>query len=156
MEFASKPRLYVSGFICTDVIIDKQTGLLSAIRIASAFNSFPADATVRDDETGVSRDVLAFPRINCRAVIQVYCDTPTRFRLTMQAKRPDGSSMTPTTDQAAGEYEIEGGAEGLTLDVGMAIASDTAGTHWIELIVDDQMATKWPLLIIHPQAKETD
>ncbi len=159
MDDSEKARIYVSAFICTDVIVDQKNGLLSAIRIASVFNAFPAEATLHEPGSAQdSRTVMVFAPIMCRVVIHVYSDNPCRFRLTLRDKRPDGSYMNPTASQT-GCYEIEGGAQGLTLDVALTLAADSPGTHWVEVMIDEELVTKWPLLIIHPTAAvvpETD
>lgn len=117
------------------------------------FNAFPSEATLTDPDEN-SRPVMVFAPIICRVVIHVYSDTPCSFSLTLAAKRPDGRHMNPTNSQLAGQYEIEGGAQGLTLDVAMTIATGVPGTHWVEVVVDGNVSARWPLLIVHPETSE--
>jgi hypothetical protein len=144
----AKQKVYVSAFVCNDIIRDRETDLLTAIKIANGFNA-PISTFVPRNPDGTpdseGRIIISSPII-CHLVISFFCEVARSVSLTVKAKLPTGDDMA-NAPNASQTFDIGAGAAGRVPNVELSMASDTEGTHWIEVYVHDEIATKVPLKI---------
>jgi hypothetical protein len=149
-----KPKVYVSAFVCTETIRDKESDLLTAINITNGFNAGVSVLTPKHPDGSLVKEkrIIFCNPINCHAVIAFYAERETDVEFLVKARRPDGSEMgTARTPQI---IEIGEGAAGMVLNVKLSLASEMEGTHWIELYTDGELATKLPIKVVHETPSE--
>jgi hypothetical protein len=151
MEAAEKPRVYIAAFVATDAFRDDESKLLTALRIAPAFKANPLIFTPKPG--GIPDPAQAqkfYEPARCKLVMILHCESDHTFDLQIKVKNPSGVDMYDEQSTPSGPCTLAAGALGqLILKIDLALAADLAGTHWMEIYVDGEVATKLPLLIYH-------
>jgi hypothetical protein len=129
------PEVYVSVFVCKDVLREEATGIVSAIRIL--------DTVTVEIPEGV--DAFTFNSVPFRALISYRSNAPCSFMLGMSATGPSGERA----DRTIGEFHSQGGVEGGLINADISVRTELEGTYWFELFVNNEIATKIPLRIAH-------
>jgi hypothetical protein len=142
-EAPAPAEIYVSAFFCQDVIRDKKTDLLTAIKITNAF-TVPWK-TLEGGE--VSFKINLHPQLALNAVITFTSTKAIGFDYRIRGFDPSGKELTPPPPPT--RCDLEGGAAGQTVNVAMRLPTDKAGDYWFEIYVDDAVKTRMPLRIIH-------
>jgi hypothetical protein len=126
--------IYVSGFICQDVIEEK-SGLYSALRFADRLTvTFPA---------GVDPKTLA--PLSAHVLILYRSEDPQRFPSTIKILDPEGQGPPPRIDNIV----IDGGIRGHMSHAHLVLQPGKAGLWWIEVSVNDEVRLRIPFEIIH-------
>jgi len=150
---SGKPKVYVSAFFCTDIIRDKDTDLLTAIRITTAFNARPVVVTPKlpDGTPDHANAEQFFEPARLYVIINFHAEQATVFQLELKMKRPDGEFMNTEVGMPSGPCSIGGGANGaLTLKIALSLDVKHHGEHWLEIYMDEEVTFKLPYLVIHP------
>jgi hypothetical protein len=147
MPESGKPKIYVSAFFCEKVLLEK-TDLLTAIRISQGYNVramlfTPSDADGNPDQ---SREFLFWNPLIAFAVITFLSEGPIEFSFFMRGIAPDGTILKPSAPQI---LRMAGGADGHTLTVTMNLYPEKEGDYWFEIYVNDELANKIVLRVIH-------
>jgi len=145
------PRVYTSGFFCQTVVRDKND-LLTAVRITNAFKVAPVNVTVQLAE-GLTLTQPVYLPLTLYAVLSFYSDRPADVEIRIKGLDPDG--MESGTGDMIFHFHIPGGAEGHTLNTRLTLPTVKQGDYNFEVYVDDVLATKMPMRIIHDTPVET-
>lgn len=131
MSGLEKPRVYVSALVCGDVIREAPLHggplMLTLVRVSQGFAADPSET------------------ISFYVVSTFTAEQPCSFRFLLRVVAPNGVQVTCVTH----DYKIGQGADGATLSSKVAIPATIGGDYWFELLVDDEVATKIPLRILH-------
>src|ERR1700733_15186340 len=144
-EPASKPRIYLSAFLCQDVIREKNSDVLTAIRISNAYTVLPTDVTVQLGP-GLTVAKQVYLPVQFSAVLSFFSDGPVDFDVTLKGFDPDGIEL-----ELGQPFRCrsEGGTVGHTLNNRITVATNKAGEHRIAVYVDNVKVSMMPLKIIH-------
>src|SRR5579864_1184110 len=136
-ESHSKPRVYVSAFLCQSTIRE-QGDLLTAVRIVDGFTT----SAIGELTTG---EVMYFP-VNVSAVVIFRAEMPSKSTLTIKVRDPRGEELQGTRSFSVHSKSL---IEGHTLNINFRVPGQKEGDFWFEVYVDDELATKVPLRITH-------
>ena len=143
-----KPRVFVSAFIC-ERVLREEGGLLTAVRLVDAFQTTPIDIHLDTPEPRIEKRYLAFTV----GLIAVFvCEQRAEFTVSLRIIKPNGELSEGGLNLVP--FVIESGVNGYTLNVALNLAGDVEGTYWFEIYVDQELATKLPLAVLH-QSKES-
>src|SRR5947209_7218768 len=136
--------LSAAAFLCQDAIIEKDTNILSAIKLMDRLDidlpaSLPANAT------------FVIP-IKTTVVVTFKSPIPRRFTAHIIGRRPDKSEF------ASGAYSLEltGGAHGHTLLMPVRFESTSAGIYWFEVWVEGDVLQRIPLEVRHTATAQSE
>jgi hypothetical protein len=141
------PRIFVSAFLCQDIIREKNE-ILTAVRIANAITVEPTPFEVPSTD-GKRSTNLGFPVLNCFILCSFHADQRVEFDARIKGISPSGAELLPASPPT--KCTVEGGAIGHTLVVALKLATGIAGDYWIEIYVNENLETKIPMRIIHKQ-----
>ncbi len=144
-EAVSKPRIYLSAFLCQEVLREKNSDVLTAIRISNAYTILATEVTV-ELGPGLSVSKQVYLPVQFSAVLSFYSDGPVDFDVNLKGFDPDGLEL-----ELGEPYRChsEGGASGHTLNNRITIPTSKPGEHRIDVYVDNVKVTTMPLRIIH-------
>ncbi|SPE39785.1 hypothetical protein SBA3_3410004 [Candidatus Sulfopaludibacter sp. SbA3] len=149
----SKPRVYVNALFCDTVIKESESNLLTAVRITDGYTINPLAVPPRlpDGTLDHEHPLMVFQPLRLSAVFNFRTEQPSEFSFVIKGTRPSGkplSSSTPTPVM----MRTGAGAEGNILNVSFTMSTDEPGDYWFEFWIDDEIATKVPIRIIHGAA----
>jgi hypothetical protein len=149
---AEKPRVYVSAFLCTTTLLDKDTELLSAIQITYAFTSYPRIRIPRlpDGSPDTDKAEMVSDPARCKMLIAMHAEAERTFDFRMKLRGPSGEHLNEFMADPSGLQTVGAGAHGgLTLNIGLTISTSDSGLYWFEIYIDGEVATKLPLFVFH-------
>jgi hypothetical protein len=150
-EPTAKPRIYTSAFFCQDVLREKDSDVLTAIRISDAFTVLPAEFTLESGKESAVTKSFYLP-LMVHALLRFHSDGPTDFEVRLKGIDPDGVEMKPMG--APFRCKSKGGTAGHSLNIKLTIGTGKEGDYRLEVYVDGGLATTMPLRIIHGIAVE--
>jgi hypothetical protein len=133
---------------CESIIKDRENNL-SAIRITDGFivNPLKIIPTLPDGSPDEEHAQLVYQRLRIGAIFTFRSEEPTEFTVTLRGVGPSGKPLSPSVESFV--VRLGKGAEGHTKNVNFTIATEEEGDYWIEFYVDDALANKVPIRIIH-------
>jgi hypothetical protein len=138
---SDKPQVHVSVFFCQDVI--RENGILTAIRISDAFITDPKGVDKAEDGS----EVKLYGSLKVRGVFIFRSEKPASFTLTLKGTTP--SNPTPAERFSTPVSLLGSDAGPHVLNMTANLEADVEGAFWFEVYVDDQLAAKVPLYVIH-------
>ncbi len=140
-------KVYVSAFVCSDLIEEQGTKMLSALRISGGFLVRPGLIPTEDSKIVE----WGYPKLNIFVVVIFNCDSPATFYFQMRAKTPSGDTIDLSEQlKFPDPFTIGSGAEGLTLKAIGSLPGSVPGDYWIEMVVNGVLANRVPVRIVHP------
>jgi hypothetical protein len=146
-ETESKPKIYVNALFCADIVREKDTDLLTAIRVTNAFTVHPLKAAVEFTDDGPIEEHVVYPPIRFHAVITFWCKEPREFTFSLKGYRANGDPLEGNMETIITLPKASLGGHTINLDSTMP--GIVPGVHWFEFCVDGEPITRLPLVIIH-------
>jgi hypothetical protein len=143
------PRIFVSAFLCQEIIREKND-ILTALRIVNAFTVEPTMVETPSPD-GKSNTTLGFPILSFSAYCSFHADEHAEFDVRIKGIDPNGAELLPANPPV--KCAVEGGALGHTLVVALKLATRVPGDYRIEIYVNENLAAKIPLRVIHNQTE---
>jgi hypothetical protein len=140
-EGENKPQVHVSVFFCQDVI--RESGILTAIRISDAFITDPAGVERAADGS----EVKLYGSLRVRGVFIFRSEKPASFTLTLKGTTPSNATPAERFSTSVSLHGSDAGPHILNMTTNLE--ADVEGAFWFEVYVDDRLAAKVPLYVIH-------
>ena len=138
---SGKPLVYVSAFFCQDVI--KENGILTAIRISDAFTAEPSGAQKKPDGS----EFTTYGPIKIKGVFIFRCEQAVSFTAKIKIASPASSTY---VERFSTPVSLRGDmVEPHVLNMASSLDADVEGAYWFEVYVDDRLATKAALYVMH-------
>lgn len=130
--------IYTSGIICNDAIEDRETRVLSAIRIV--------DHVVVDVPHPVPEGTVIVYPVPFFVVLFFKSDDPEEFDIVFTGIRPDGLRIPHPPERIT----TGGGTQGHTVRIRIDMDPRLWGTWWFEVSARGQVLLRLPFAVIPP------
>ena len=142
-------KLYTSVIVCDDVIRDKKSDNLTAIRITDAFivqsyQYVPALASGQPDFASASISRLP---VKFHIIVRFVSEVPHIFEMRIGGTTPSGRNL--KVSEGAVKCRTAGGPYGQTYSIESTMNADEQGVHWIHVFVNDDLVSKAPILLVY-------
>ncbi|HYI96894.1 MAG TPA: hypothetical protein VEX68_25350 [Bryobacteraceae bacterium] len=134
-------RIYTNAFVCQYAIREQSTNstnVLTAFRIV--------DLHTIEIPPVPANTIIVLPTLAVDLVVQFRSETAQTFDVVVTTIRPDDQEVAPASFPA---QSTQGGVFGAILSVRVTLDFKVEGLYWFDVFVDDELATRVPLLIKH-------
>jgi hypothetical protein len=96
----------------------------------------------------LTREEVIFAPITFHAIVTFWAETGRSFMFMLRATRPDGEPLNGMEQPVS--VDLKGGdGGGYTINLKSLVPGFLPGLYWFEFLVDGDLVTKLPMVILH-------